>query len=56
MLAVAFAAVLPAQDIAAQPDYSRAERLLSWHASSLISGDDVSPNWIADSDRFWYRT
>src|SRR6185503_8779290 len=37
------------------PDYSRADRFLSWNAANLIAGDDVNPNWIAKSDRFWYR-
>lgn len=37
------------------PDYSRAERLLSWHASNLVSGDQVAPNWMEGGSRFWYR-
>ena len=44
---------------AAQPqqavDYHRAELLLRWHTSSLVAGGAVSPNWILDTDRFWYR-
>ena len=44
---------------AAQPrqtvDYHRAELLLRWHTSSLVAGGVVSPNWILDTDRFWYR-
>jgi dipeptidyl aminopeptidase/acylaminoacyl peptidase len=36
-------------------DYNRAERFLSWHASRMISGDQVSPNWLEDGRRFWYR-
>jgi hypothetical protein len=36
-------------------DYSKAERFLSWTASSLIAGDEVSPNWIGHANRFWYR-
>jgi dipeptidyl aminopeptidase/acylaminoacyl peptidase len=41
--------------VAQTPDYSRAERFLSWHANDLISGDQVNPNWIHETDRFWYR-
>ncbi len=36
-------------------DYHRAEMLLNWHTSPLVSGTPVVPNWIHDSDRFWYR-
>lgn len=42
---------LCAQDV----DYSRAEQLLTWNTSRLISGNTVSPNWMADQTRFWYR-
>jgi hypothetical protein len=36
-------------------DYNKAERFLSWHASRMISGNQVSPNWLEDGRRFWYR-
>ncbi len=36
-------------------DYARAERFLPWNATKLIFNAEVRPNWIADSDRFWYR-
>ncbi|HUF71055.1 MAG TPA: DPP IV N-terminal domain-containing protein [Longimicrobiales bacterium] len=36
-------------------DYNRAERFLTWHTSNMISGDEVSPNWLEDGRRFWYR-
>lgn len=36
-------------------DYHRAELLLGWHTSRLVAGGAVSPNWILDTDRFWYR-
>lgn len=36
-------------------DYHRAELLLGWHTSPLVAGGAVSPNWILDTDRFWYR-
>ena len=35
--------------------YVRAERLLSDNAAQLTSDLTLQPNWIADSDRFWYR-
>lgn len=61
--APAHAAALPQASAqaqtAAQPqqavDYHRAELLLRWHTSSLVAGGAVSPNWILDTDRFWYR-
>jgi dipeptidyl aminopeptidase/acylaminoacyl peptidase len=36
-------------------DYNRAERFLSWHASRMISGNQVAPTWLEDGRRFWYR-
>ena len=36
-------------------DYARAERMLGWNASKLITDWPVSPEWIEDGDRFWYR-
>ena len=35
--------------------YIRAERLLPWNASQLMSDLTVEPHWIDESDRFWYR-
>jgi dipeptidyl aminopeptidase/acylaminoacyl peptidase len=35
--------------------YSRAEQLLTWNTSLLISGDEVVPQWLPDGNRFWYR-
>ena len=49
-LAISVGDVL-AQDV----DYRRAELLLNWHTRPLVVGDAVSPNWIEESDRFWYR-
>jgi dipeptidyl-peptidase-4 len=43
----------PAQ--AQEVDYNRAERFLTWHTSQMISGNQVSPNWLDDGRRFWYR-
>jgi dipeptidyl aminopeptidase/acylaminoacyl peptidase len=36
-------------------EYNRAERFLSWHAETLVSGDQVRPEWMEDGQRFWYR-
>jgi len=36
-------------------DYNRAERFLGWHAETLVSGDEVTPRWLEDGSRFWYR-
>jgi dipeptidyl aminopeptidase/acylaminoacyl peptidase len=40
---------------AQQVSYSRAEQLLNWNADRLVSGDQVSPQWLKDGNRFWYR-
>ncbi|HEV2618240.1 MAG TPA: DPP IV N-terminal domain-containing protein [Candidatus Acidoferrales bacterium] len=37
-------------------DYQRAERFLGGNLRSMISVADIRPAWIADSDRFWYRS
>ncbi len=39
----------------AQANYSRAEQLLTWNTEKLVSGDQVSPQWLRDGNRFWYR-
>src|SRR5690349_13246991 len=39
----------------AQITYTRAERLLTWNTTSLITGDEVTPTWLLDGNRFWYR-
>lgn len=36
-------------------DYTNAERFLHWNVEPLVSGDEVSPEWLADGNRFWYR-
>jgi dipeptidyl aminopeptidase/acylaminoacyl peptidase len=36
-------------------DYVRAERFLPWNATRLAFELDVEPNWIGETDRFWYR-
>jgi dipeptidyl aminopeptidase/acylaminoacyl peptidase len=36
-------------------DYARAEQFLPWNATKRIFNAEVRPNWIDESDRFWYR-
>lgn len=48
-------AAVPITAHAQTVDYSKAERMLSWHAQSLIAGDAVNPNWMQGGNRFWYR-
>ena len=36
-------------------DYARAEQLLPWNASRLMTGDEVNPTFFKDGNRFWYR-
>lgn len=52
-LAAVLATALPARS--QEVDYHRAELLLGWHTSPLVAGGRVVPNWIHDTDRFWYR-
>jgi dipeptidyl aminopeptidase/acylaminoacyl peptidase len=47
------AVALPAG--AQQVSYTRAEQLLDWNTSLLLSGDSVRPQWYLDGNRFWYR-
>lgn len=35
-------------------DYARAEQLLGWNASELVTDDAVRPRWMT-GDRFWFR-
>ncbi|MEX2527319.1 MAG: DPP IV N-terminal domain-containing protein [Gemmatimonadota bacterium] len=36
-------------------DYARAEAIMGWNASRLVTGMDIEPNWLADGSQFWYR-
>jgi dipeptidyl aminopeptidase/acylaminoacyl peptidase len=36
-------------------DYARAEQLLPWNTSRLVTGDEVVPQFFKDGNRFWYR-
>lgn len=54
---IAGAILVPALALGAQgtrTDYARAEQLLSWNASELITDDAVRPRWMS-GDRFWFR-
>jgi dipeptidyl-peptidase 4 len=46
----------PTSAVLGQVDYARAEQLLTWNATRLITGDVAVPNWLADGTRFWYRS
>ncbi len=35
--------------------YDRAEQLLSWNSTRLVTGDEVQVQWFKDGSRFWYR-
>lgn len=45
---------LLAQRTLSPADYARAERLMTYNTTQLVSGGAVSPTWLPD-DRFWYR-
>lgn len=36
-------------------DYARAEQFLPWNVRALIANAQVTPHWLGESDRFWYR-
>ncbi len=36
-------------------DYERAESYLAWNVAKLMFNTSVTPHWIGESDRFWYR-
>ncbi len=49
--------ILGGDDLVAQvrmQDYARAEQFLSANAGTVVSGDQMDPEWLSD-DRFWYR-
>ncbi|MBI3982202.1 MAG: DPP IV N-terminal domain-containing protein [Gemmatimonadetes bacterium] len=46
---------LGVSSLSAQVNYRRAEQLLDWHASRMVSGDSIDPQWMPDGNRFWYR-
>ncbi len=55
--AVALAAPHPLAAQAAQPpvDYGRAEQMLGWNLEGRIYGRAGSPEFLGESDRFWYE-
>lgn len=60
VIALATAAPLTAQvphapEALTTEDYQRAERFLAGTMRPLMTGGDVSPQWL-DGDRFWYRS
>ena len=55
MLTLLLGAGQRAADSVTREDYARAERLLGWNATKLVHNYPVSPQWIDDTDRFWYR-
>lgn len=36
-------------------DYARAESYMPWNMTKLIFNTDVTPHWIGETNRFWYR-
>lgn len=49
------AAHLAGQDQVSETEYARAEQFLTWNSSQMVVGDAVSPQWLSDGNRFWYR-
>ena len=59
-LIVATALRVDAQGPAAAPPppgvrYDRAEQLLTWNSTRMVTGDEVQAQWFRDGSRFWYR-
>ena len=48
---------LPAQHVEQMPaeTYARAEQMMPTRGAELVLQDRIVPQWIAGSDRFWYR-
>lgn len=46
--------VAPAHAQGTRSDYVRAEQLMPWNATELVTNDAVRPRWMA-GDRFWFR-
>ncbi len=44
-----------AQTLMPAATYERAETMLAQNADPLVLRDKIRPQWIAGSDRFWYR-
>ncbi|HYI16766.1 MAG TPA: DPP IV N-terminal domain-containing protein [Thermomicrobiales bacterium] len=41
--------------VVTRQDYARAESFLPWNVDKLVFRMGVEPQWIDDSERFWYR-
>lgn len=55
-LAIAFVLVpVAAGAQGTRADYQRAEQFLSPNVDELVLNESVNPEWIGESDRFWYR-
>ena len=52
---IAFTAAIAPSLAAQQPDYAKAERMLTWNTAPLVANDILSVTWLSDSTRFWYR-
>jgi dipeptidyl-peptidase 4 len=53
--AINVVAQTPAPPVAPEIRYDRAEQLLTWNATRLVTGDEVQAQWYKDGSRFWYR-
>lgn len=53
-LAMLPAIAAPVQAQGTRADYARAEQLLPWNATELVTNDAVRPRWMS-GDRFWFR-
>jgi len=52
---IALTAAIGPSLAAQQPDYAKAERMLTWNTAPLVANDILSVTWLSDSTRFWYR-
>ncbi len=57
LLAIGVSSAAPVRAVAqiSADTYAAAERMLPSNADKLVFGDKIAPQWIAGSDRFWYR-
>jgi dipeptidyl aminopeptidase/acylaminoacyl peptidase len=55
LVALALVAAAASPSAAQTVSYTKAEQLLNWNTSRLVSGDSVRPQWMHDGNRFWYR-
>lgn len=55
LLALSFSSPIPSLSQVSRDDYQRASQFLPGNLRHRIYIADVSPHWIAKSNRFWYR-